>query len=195
MPRPLGFTGARLDRADHLRTDAGAFAAAARDPRATCLAMDGIDPVPGERGGLIWETLDPADARPLLLLGIDEIGDESYIALPLSLYFSPSIQAADPQHQELNPIVLRLNTGQGGEELSDTFDRLQPSYEENYDIILIKAVSLSQSNQGFSIYLFRIEELAVHSMIADPDFVLRNPLTGQLPFHGLGYGYHQVCYL
>ena len=61
MPLPLGFTGARLDRADRLRTDAEAFAAATQDPRATCLAMDGIDPVPGERGGLIWEPLDPAD--------------------------------------------------------------------------------------------------------------------------------------
>ena len=53
MPLPLGFTGARLDRADQLRTNADAFAAAMGDPRATCLAMDGIDPVPGERGGLI----------------------------------------------------------------------------------------------------------------------------------------------
>ena len=39
MPLPLGFTGARLDRADRLRTDAEAFAAATQDPRATCLAI------------------------------------------------------------------------------------------------------------------------------------------------------------
>ena len=82
MPLPLGFTGARLDRADRLRTDAEAFAAATQDPRATCLAMDGIDPVPGERGGLIWEPLDPADERALLLLGIDDAGAPRFVRAP-----------------------------------------------------------------------------------------------------------------
>ena len=82
MPLPLGFTGARLDRADRLRTDAEAFAAATQDPRATCLAMDGIDPVPGERGGLIWEPLDPADDRALLLLGIDDAGAPRFVRAP-----------------------------------------------------------------------------------------------------------------
>ncbi len=82
MPLPLGFTGARLDRADQLRTDAEAFAATTRDPRATCLAMDGIDPVPGERGGLIWEPLDPADDRPLLLLGIDDASAPRFVRGP-----------------------------------------------------------------------------------------------------------------
>src|SRR3546814_15439536 len=43
MVLPLGFTGARLDRADQFRTDAERFASAAADPRARCLAMDGID--------------------------------------------------------------------------------------------------------------------------------------------------------
>ena len=73
---------ARLDRADRLRTDAEAFAAATQDPRATCLAMDGIDPVPGERGGLIWEPLDPADERALLLLGIDDAGAPRFVRAP-----------------------------------------------------------------------------------------------------------------
>lgn len=72
MTLPLGFTGARLDRADQLRTDAAAFDAATRDPRARCLALDGIDFVPGEGGGLLWEPLDPADDRALLLLGLDD---------------------------------------------------------------------------------------------------------------------------
>ncbi|NIJ37874.1 NAD+ diphosphatase [Sphingopyxis panaciterrae] len=72
MSLPLGFTGALLDRADQLRTDADAFAAAASDPRARCLALDGIDFVPGEGGGLRWEPLDPADGRALLLLGLDD---------------------------------------------------------------------------------------------------------------------------
>lgn len=72
MPGPLGFTGAWLDRADQLRADPDAFAAATADPRARCLALDGIDFVPGDGGGLRWEALDPADERALLLLGRDE---------------------------------------------------------------------------------------------------------------------------
>lgn len=79
MPLPLGFTGARLDRADQLRTNAAAFAAALNDPRATCLAMDGIDPVPGEGGGLLWEPLDPADARAPILLGLDDAGAPRFV--------------------------------------------------------------------------------------------------------------------
>lgn len=72
MVLPLGFTGARLDRADQLRTDADAFSAAASDPRARCLALDGIDFVPGDGGGLCWEPLDRTDDRALLLLGLDD---------------------------------------------------------------------------------------------------------------------------
>ncbi|SBV34395.1 NUDIX hydrolase [uncultured Sphingopyxis sp.] len=79
MPLPLGFTGARLDRADQMRTNEAAFAAAAADPRATCLALDGIDFVPGERGGLLWEPLDPADERALMLLGIDDAGAPRFV--------------------------------------------------------------------------------------------------------------------
>lgn len=79
MPLPLGFTGARLDRADQLRTNADAFAAAAADPRARCLALDGIDFVPGEGGGLLWEPPDPADARALMLLGIDDAGVPHFV--------------------------------------------------------------------------------------------------------------------
>ena len=82
MPLPLGFTGARLDRADQLRVDPEAFAAVATDPRATCLLLDGIDFVPGERGGLMWEPLDPADDRALLLLGIDDSGAPRFVREP-----------------------------------------------------------------------------------------------------------------
>ena len=79
MPLPLGFTGARLDRADQLRTNAAAFDAATADPRATCLVLDGIDCVPGEGGGLLWEPLDPADDRALMLLGIDDAGAPRFV--------------------------------------------------------------------------------------------------------------------
>ena len=79
MPLPLGFTGAWLDRADQLRTNAEAFAEAVADPRARCLVLDGIDFVPGEGGGLLWETLDPADDRALMLLGIDDAGIPHFV--------------------------------------------------------------------------------------------------------------------
>ncbi|WP_338426586.1 NAD(+) diphosphatase [Sphingopyxis kveilinensis] len=79
MPLPLGFTGARLDRADQMRTNEAAFAAALADPRATCLVLDGIDFVPGEGGGLLWEPLDPADERAPMLLGIDDTGAPRFV--------------------------------------------------------------------------------------------------------------------
>ncbi|RYD39660.1 MAG: NADH pyrophosphatase, partial [Sphingomonadales bacterium] len=79
MPLPLGFTGAGLDRADQLRTNVEAFAAATTDPRALCLVLDGIDFVPGESGGLLWEPLDPADERALMLLGIDDDGVPHFV--------------------------------------------------------------------------------------------------------------------
>ena len=79
MPLPLGFTGAWLDRADQLRTNPEAFAAAATDPRARCLVLDGIDFVRGEGGGLSWEPLDPADDRALMLLGIDDAGIPHFV--------------------------------------------------------------------------------------------------------------------
>ena len=79
MPLPLGFTGAWLDRADQLRTNAAAFAAAIADPRARCLRLDGIDFVPGEGGGLSWESIDPADDQALMLLGIDDSGAPHFV--------------------------------------------------------------------------------------------------------------------
>jgi NAD+ diphosphatase len=82
MPLPLGFTGARLDRADQVRTDAAAFAAAVGDPRALCLMLDGIDFVPGEGGGLRWEPFDPADDRAPMLLGIDDAGVPHFVREP-----------------------------------------------------------------------------------------------------------------
>lgn len=72
MSGPLGFTGAWLDRADQLRADPAGFAAAQADPRARCLAMNGVDFIPSDGGGLLWEAIDPADTRPLLLLGRDD---------------------------------------------------------------------------------------------------------------------------
>jgi len=66
-----GFTGSPLDRADHLRNDPDAVAAAARDPRARLLLLDGIDPRLDERGLLAWGDMAEAPAEtPLALLGL-----------------------------------------------------------------------------------------------------------------------------
>ncbi|MDZ3830551.1 MAG: NAD(+) diphosphatase [Sphingopyxis sp.] len=82
MPDPLGFTGAWLDRADQWRADSAALSAALSDPRARCLALDGIDFVPGDGGGLRWEALDPTDDRAAMLLGRDERGVGYFVREP-----------------------------------------------------------------------------------------------------------------
>src|SRR6476661_2717535 len=70
MLRP-GFTGSPLDRADALRNDADALAAAMSDWRARLLRLDGIDPVLGDDGLLSWGSLAEAnDTAELLLLGL-----------------------------------------------------------------------------------------------------------------------------
>lgn len=66
-----GFTGSPLDRADALRNDPDALAAARSDWRARLLRLDGIDPVLGDNDRLSWGSL--AEAEPdaeLLLLGL-----------------------------------------------------------------------------------------------------------------------------
>ena len=69
---PPGFTGGTLDRADHLRHDADAFAAAAGDWRARLLTLDGLLPEITAEGTLGWTSLANApDAAELILLGLD----------------------------------------------------------------------------------------------------------------------------
>lgn len=102
MPLPLGFTGARLDRADQLRVDADGFAAATADPRARCLALDGIDFVPGEGGGLRWDAPDPADDRALLLLGLDDAGVPHFVREPAA---SQRIDARSRTVMRLLPLL------------------------------------------------------------------------------------------
>jgi NAD+ diphosphatase len=78
MLRP-GFTGSPLDRADTLRNDAAAFAAACSDWRARLLRLDGIDPALGDDGRLTWGSLAEAgDGCELLLLGL--IDDRPHFA-------------------------------------------------------------------------------------------------------------------
>jgi len=65
----VGFTGGRLDRADALRHDPAALAAAVRDPRAAMLSLaaDG-SPVVAD-GRLVWAPVEPG--ADLALLGLD----------------------------------------------------------------------------------------------------------------------------
>ena len=66
-----GFTGSPLDRADALRNDPDALAAATSDWRARLLRLDGIDPVLGDSGTLSWGSLaEASETAELLLLGL-----------------------------------------------------------------------------------------------------------------------------
>lgn len=70
MAPAIAFAGAGLDRADHIRQDAGKLAAL-MDWRARLLRLDGLDPVITPEGMLDWGTL--ADASPdsdLVFLGL-----------------------------------------------------------------------------------------------------------------------------
>ncbi|MDE8650362.1 NAD(+) diphosphatase [Novosphingobium album (ex Liu et al. 2023)] len=74
----IAFSGSRLDRADHVRSDPAALAAL-RDWRARLLRLEGLDPVITPEGTLDWGTL--ADAGPdseLVFLGLD--GDRGCFA-------------------------------------------------------------------------------------------------------------------
>jgi NAD+ diphosphatase len=77
-----GFTGGTLDRADALRHDADALAAARGDWRARLLVLDGLMPAVTNDGRLEWTSLAhlPDDAEPILL-GLDESGRPHFTAL------------------------------------------------------------------------------------------------------------------
>ena len=68
-----GFTGGTLDRADALRHDVDALAAAQGDWRARLLKLEKFEPDVDDDGKLVWTSLadTPEDAE-LVLLGLDE---------------------------------------------------------------------------------------------------------------------------
>jgi NAD+ diphosphatase len=66
---PPGFTGAGLDRADHLRLDPERIAGMMANGDARLLALDGLDPVLDEAGALAWAPL--AGDGDTLFLGLD----------------------------------------------------------------------------------------------------------------------------
>lgn len=76
-----GFTGAGLDRADHLRLDAERVADMMANGDARLLALDTLDPVLDEAGRLAWGPL--AGEGDMLFLGLDQ-------GVPL---FAPLIRA------------------------------------------------------------------------------------------------------
>lgn len=67
-----GFTGATLDRADALRANDEKLAAARADPRARLLGLNGLEPLTGGDGRLLWRPMHEAAAgNELVLLGLD----------------------------------------------------------------------------------------------------------------------------
>jgi len=66
-----GFTGAGLDRADHVRLDADRLAGMMANGDARLLRLAELDPVLDEEGRLAWEPLGGADGD-YLFLGLDE---------------------------------------------------------------------------------------------------------------------------
>lgn len=70
MTHAPGFTGAPLDRADHLRLDAARIAAFAASAEARLLRLDGLDPLVGEDGRLGWHAVGQEIAE-LIFLGLD----------------------------------------------------------------------------------------------------------------------------
>ncbi|MHA6722025.1 NAD(+) diphosphatase [Sphingomonas sp. RS2018] len=65
----IGFTGARLDRADHMRGDEAALAAAQADPRARLMRLNAGDPEIDAEGCIVWRPFADraADGTPIFL--------------------------------------------------------------------------------------------------------------------------------
>jgi len=78
---PIAFAGARLDRADHIRSDPDKLAGL-MDWRAKLLKLDGLDPALAHDGGLEWGTLaDAPEDADLVFLGLLD-GKGCFAAVP-----------------------------------------------------------------------------------------------------------------
>jgi NAD+ diphosphatase len=99
MTQP-GFTGAGLDRADHLRLDAERLADLMANNDARLLMLDAVDPVLDEEGRLLWGPLDGAaetlflgleDGRPLFapLMRMEQLGQRAWSVFRLLALMSP----------------------------------------------------------------------------------------------------------
>lgn len=95
-----GLTGSRLDRADHLRADAEAYAAVLGDWRARVLMMEGLAPAISDSDTLVWGGFaDVAEDAELVLLGLD--GDRPH--------FVQVVQATEPSVMR-SPAMFRALT-------------------------------------------------------------------------------------
>ena len=65
-----GFTGAGIDRADHLRLDEDGLRALAARAEARLLRLADLDPVLDEQGQLLWDAVEGAEAE-LIFLGLE----------------------------------------------------------------------------------------------------------------------------
>ena len=105
-----GLTGATLDRADHLRHDAEALAAAMSDWRARLLKLDGLHPEVSDDGRLGWTTLaDAPDDALLILLGLDESARPHFAA------YLPGTRAAEASPMRSPAMIHALATLQPSE--------------------------------------------------------------------------------
>jgi NAD+ diphosphatase len=86
--RQPGFTGAGLDRADHLRLDPERMAELKSGTGARLLVLDGLDPVLDQEGRLAWEPL--AGSGETLFLGLQ---DGAPLFAPLVRIEGPSPRA------------------------------------------------------------------------------------------------------
>jgi NAD+ diphosphatase len=66
-----GFTGAGIDRADHLRLDPAKVTELAGQPGARLLRLSGLDPVLDEGGRLAWDAV-PSIEEAAIFLGLQE---------------------------------------------------------------------------------------------------------------------------
>ena len=65
-----GFTGAGIDRADHLRLDEAGLRALAEQTGARLLRLADLDPVLDDEGRLLWSAIEAAEAE-LIFLGLE----------------------------------------------------------------------------------------------------------------------------
>ena len=82
----IGFTGAGIDRADHLRNDAARLVELAGQDGAREMRLDGLDPMVDDDGRLLWRPPEPGEDN--IFLGLDG-GVPLFAPLPLEAPSKP----------------------------------------------------------------------------------------------------------
>ena len=102
-----GFTGGTLDRADALRHDPEALAAAQGDWRGRLLKLENFEPELDSEGKLGWTTLaDAPDDAELILLGLDEARRPHFTA------YTPGLRAPPGRSMRLFGLLDRFAPGE-----------------------------------------------------------------------------------